>query len=556
MQEIIGANDDILFDLDQIKRISQDKSSLTDDQRDRIKRLPKRKREEVEKEILAKKEQEKKNFLRIWTLELEDKVKQSGLPPEVVSQILEMTSYAKDRNMTFIYDIERRIEHVKEQVKEAEKKKMEEAMKKDMAVVGAVTSAVIGAVVAGAVLSPYVQARYDKEEFEKRSEAYLDEKILPKLAMADEKPIVPVEPVRTYKKKQGSMYPESQHVLEKKHKDEWMDVLVKMAQDKAKAEGKEPPTPAQIVASYENSTEMEKKTTIRALKKKKPELAAQQEKEEKVHDQAVLAKGIERLRRKKAKKAARIAASKAKKAARENGQTVSSKRPKGARRAGGKQQSSVRPVPVEVIRGFSGTGKTALEEMRKPLSAEQVKREKEAFEKAETEKGIERFKRKQKEKEAKAAKREKARERMREQIALKKARIQSKGPRVAEREKTEKPVTITKETEKRVAPPKRPVVAKEDEKQLGKVKEFAKTPEGMAARNQAVQEQVTENKGPERLFDKGFSKFLAAAQERVQNGSKGLSATNNDKHREIQDWVNKKAADVFKYARRRYDKVA
>ena len=135
---------------------------------------------------------------------------------------------------------------------------------------GAVTGAVIGAVVAGAVLSPYVPVRYDKEEFEKRSETYLEEKIIPKLAMAAEKPVVPLEPVRTYPKKLGSMYPRSELALKEKHKSEWMDALVKMAQDKAKAEGKVPPTATEIIAAYENSTEMDKKTTIRGLKKKNP----------------------------------------------------------------------------------------------------------------------------------------------------------------------------------------------------------------------------------------------------------------------------------------------
>ena len=494
MQEVIGANDDILFDLEQIKLISQGEVRLTDAQKDKVNRLPRKKQEDVKKEILAKKEQEKKTFLRIWTLELEDKVKKSDLPPEVVSQILEMTSYAKDRNMTFIYDIERKIETLKEQVKEAERKKLEEAMEKDRAVMGAVTGAVIGAVVAGAVLSPYVQVRYDKEEFEKRSETYLEEKIIPKLAMAAEKPVVPLEPLRTYPKKLGSMYPRSELALKEKHKSEWMDALVKMVQDKAKAEGKTPPAAAEIIASYENSTEMEKKITNNALKKKNPKLAAQQKQEEKIHDQAVIAKGIERLRRKKAKTAAKI------ERAQKRQMTQAQQKTQGKKTKGSGKQ--IEP--------------------------------------------------KQKEKEARA----KAREKMQQQVALKKARLQSKGPRIAERERTEKPITITKEAEQKTERPQRPVVAKEEEKQLGKVKDFAKTPEGMAARTEAVREQITENKGPERLYDKGFSKFLAVAQERVQNQSKELSETADKRRQELQEKINKEGPNFFINAQRKYAKTA
>ena len=558
MQEIIGANDDILFDLEQIKLISQREVRLTGNQKDKVGRLPKKKQEQIKKEILAKKEQEKKTFLRIWTLELEEKVKRSGLPPEITSQILEMTSYAKDRNMTFIYDIERKIEALKEQVKEAERKKVEEAMEKDMAVIGAINTAVVGAVVAGAVLAPHVQVRYDKEEFEKRSETYMEEKVVPRLAMAAEKPIVPLEPVREYKKKQGSQYSESQVALDKKHNDEWMDILVQKTQAEQKAKGQKVQTYAEIVANFSKLSKMEQKTTINGLKRANQKLAARQEQETKANDKAVIEKGIARSLRKYREKEAKRAAALARKAARENGQTITQqKQSKGVRQAGDRQQPPIRPALDETIKDIPAGMKMAeLKEIRNPQFVERLKREKEAVERAETEKGMERFKRKQKEKEAKAAKREKARENMREQIALKKARIQSKGPRIAEREKTEKPITITKEMEQQVAPPWRPVVTKEDEKQLGKVKDFAKTPERMAAREQAFREQVTENKGPERLYDKGFSKFLAVAQERVQSESRGLSAAEVERRRRIQEKINREAPNIFLQARKKYSKVA
>ena len=313
MQEIIGSHDDILFDLEQIKLLSQKEVRLTGKQRGRISRLPRKKRDDVKKEILSKKEREKKTFLRIWTLELEDKVKRSNLPPEIVSQILELTTYAKDRDMTFIYNIEKKIDAIREQVRQAE----QEETRKQVEVGMKLGAGIAVAAVAAATVGAFVQAPFNKEEFEKKTVAYHENKIISDLVMAAERPIAPAEPVRTYPTKQGSKYPESHYRLEKKHKDEWMDVLVRDVQKKQKEAGKPVQTPEEIAASFESMHNVKKRVAMRALALENPELAARQKQEEEAQYKVELQKGIERLRRKHQEKAKKMAKFLAKQQAKE-----------------------------------------------------------------------------------------------------------------------------------------------------------------------------------------------------------------------------------------------
>ena len=74
MQEIIGQNDDIMFDLEQIKLLTQSKVELSRAEKERLDKIPlKKKREQKKEELLKKKEAEKKELTRIWILELEEK---------------------------------------------------------------------------------------------------------------------------------------------------------------------------------------------------------------------------------------------------------------------------------------------------------------------------------------------------------------------------------------------------------------------------------------------------------------------------------------------------
>jgi len=152
MRELIGTNADILFDLEQIKLLTREKTELNKSQQAEVDRLPSRKaRERAKEEMLAKKERRKREFLRMWTLELEEKVKASGLPTDIVNQILEMTVYARERDMTFIYDIERKIEKLKVEVQEAEAKKAANSKKKAVKSVTTTVGGTVGREVGKAV---------------------------------------------------------------------------------------------------------------------------------------------------------------------------------------------------------------------------------------------------------------------------------------------------------------------------------------------------------------------------------------------------------------------
>ena len=300
MPELIGQHEDILMDLELLKRYSQEKEVLSDNQKDSLKRLPKAKRDERKEEILKEQERAKKERLRIRTLELEDKVRRSDLPPDITGEILEMLAYAKDRNMTFIYSVEKKIEALEVKIKEAEIQKAQEEEKQMKAIQNATMAGV--AVVAGMALAPYVQVRFDKEEFEKRSEAFYEEKILTELVTAATKPIKAVEPKREYPKKTGSMYSKSHYELEKKHKSELMDILVKDVQKAGKAKQ----TPAEIIKSFEQMPAVKQRAAIRAIRLQNPALAAQQDMEKKLEEKATIDRGIVRLKRHKAIREAKL----------------------------------------------------------------------------------------------------------------------------------------------------------------------------------------------------------------------------------------------------------
>ena len=156
MQEIIGQNEDIMFDLEQIKLWTQSEVKLSRAEKEHLDKIPlKKKREQKKEELLKKKEAEKKEFTRIWILELEEKVHASDLPTEIKNQILELTTYARSRDMQFIYDVERKIKEVERQIKEHEQKEREKATKK----IQEATAGVAAAVVAGAVLAVLLQER-------------------------------------------------------------------------------------------------------------------------------------------------------------------------------------------------------------------------------------------------------------------------------------------------------------------------------------------------------------------------------------------------------------
>lgn len=151
-------------------------------------------------------------------------------------------------------------------------------------------------------LPPFVQIRFNDEQYEQATQEYYEETIIPELVQAPKKPIIPVEPKREYPKKQGAMLPKPQIELEQKHQDVWNKLLIQQVQDGQKQAGQKPQTDKEILSSFESLPNMKKKIAIRALKTQHPELVQQQAAEEKKAYEAQLKKNIERQKRKKEKK--------------------------------------------------------------------------------------------------------------------------------------------------------------------------------------------------------------------------------------------------------------
>lgn len=301
MQEMVGTYEDILFDLDQIKRLSQEEVSLPRELRERLERLPKKQRENRREEELKKQKEKKKEFLRIWTLEVEQKVQASDLPANIKGQILELTTYAKDRGMTFIYSIERKLETLKVQIQEAQEKKAREdaAFAKNASMEAMAVAAVVG----GVALAPFVQVRFNPEDYAKKTES-VAEKAVEELVQGAVKS---VPPERTYPTKTGAKYARSHYELEAKHKAELMDALVRQVQEQQKAQGKPIQSAAEIIKGYQQMPGVKQRATQRSLLAQNPELQKQQAMEKAQAEAVAMVKSIERLRRKHAAKEAKLA---------------------------------------------------------------------------------------------------------------------------------------------------------------------------------------------------------------------------------------------------------
>ncbi|MDY6407578.1 MAG: hypothetical protein SPL08_02585 [Pseudomonadota bacterium] len=385
MPELLGQHEDILTDIKLLKLYSQEEETLSDAQKAHLNRLPKSKRSARKEEILRNQEREKKERLRIRTLELEDKVKKSDLPSDITGEILEMLAYAKERDMTFMYSVEKKIEALEVKIHEAEIQKAQEEEKQMKALQNA---AMVGtAVVAGMALAPFVQVRYNKEEFEKQTVSVYEEKVLKELATAIQKPIVPLEPKRTYPKKQGDLYGKSHYKLAQKQEEELMDILVRDVQKS----GKTKQTREEIIQSFEQMPEVKKRATRRAIRLKNPELAARQDAEKKLEEKATIDRGIVRLKRKHA-----IREEKLKRAMERRRQQLNQNLILRVQRVQNKEpritaRSTTQRPPL--VKGISPAAKqaqmapTAMKEEKKGISARLLKVEQRASEKGEM-KGI------------------------------------------------------------------------------------------------------------------------------------------------------------------------
>ena len=295
MQEIIGQNDDILFDLEQIKLLTQSEVTLSRAEKERLDKIPlKKKREQEKEELLKKKEAERKEFTRIWILELEEKVHASDLPSEIKNQILELTTYARSRDMKFIYDVERKIKEVQRQIKEHEQKEMEKASEK----IQEATAGVAAAVVAGAVLGPFIQVRYNEEEFNKKATKTYETRTLDELASGI------IKEVKQYNhpKKQGSRYSQKHDTVMKTQQDEIADIMVRDTQRKQKEAGLPVQDAETIKANIEKMHPVKKRYAEKAIYIHNPELKQRHEEQKKEVSAEEILKGIIRAKRRQEEK--------------------------------------------------------------------------------------------------------------------------------------------------------------------------------------------------------------------------------------------------------------
>ena len=294
MQELIGKNEDILFDLEQIKLATQEPVQLSCEEKERLETFfPEHKEQEKEK-ILKKKETERKEFMRIWVLELEEKVHQSDLPIEIKNQILELTTFVRSRDMKFIYDVERKIKEVQRQIKEHEQKESErknQEKRNDMAEVAAV-------VVGGAVLGPFIHVRYNEEEFNKKIEKTYTDKTLVELAQGQVKEIKQYH----YPKKQGSRYSKKNDDVVQKQQAEIADIMVRDTQRKQKEAGLPVQDAETIKANIEKMHPVKKRYAEKAIYIQNPELKQRHEEQKKEVSSEEILKGVVRAKRRQEEK--------------------------------------------------------------------------------------------------------------------------------------------------------------------------------------------------------------------------------------------------------------
>ena len=294
MQELIGKNEDILFDLEQIKLAAQEPVQLSREEKERLETFfPEHKEQEKEK-ILKKKETERKEFMRIWVLELEEKVHQSDLPIEIKNQILELTTFARSRDMKFIYDVERKIKEVQRQIKEHEQKESErknQEKQNDMAEVAAV-------VVGGAVLGPFIHVRYNEEEFNKKATKTYETKTLDELASGV------IKEVKQYNhpKKKGSQYSQKHDTVTKTQQDEIADIMVRDTQRKQKEAGLPVQDAETIKANIEKMHPVKKRYAEKAIYVQNPELKQRHDEQKKEVSAEEILKGIVRAKRRREEK--------------------------------------------------------------------------------------------------------------------------------------------------------------------------------------------------------------------------------------------------------------
>lgn len=158
-------------DVDVLRKLQNTDVVLTDSQKEELKKLPKNKQEEKEKEFIKANEEEKLKRRMLLVSELEDKIRAAGLPAEATDRLLALVQQAKDNNWKFSPDAINKLEKAKQDELAKEQKKQEENTQG-----GDIFVPVVAGIAATTAASAFM-AQGAKQEEEKTTESKLTRRI-------------------------------------------------------------------------------------------------------------------------------------------------------------------------------------------------------------------------------------------------------------------------------------------------------------------------------------------------------------------------------------------
>lgn len=294
MQIQLNLNDDILFDLEQVRLLSQRRVVLNRAQKQAVRSLPLARRAAEKERLIAERTTVKKVYIRQWLDKIEEKVRLSDLPADLVNRILSMTTAIKNRGMTFTYDAEKVLTQLEVDVRQAERTKNASPAVPAEPQMAAAAPAVL--------LAPFVHVRFNAQEYDKRLDTYVADKILPQLGTGTVKPLPLRKPDPV---KPGSLYSKKHYMAEAKKEADLNRALVQKVQDSARAAGKPVPDEQTILRDYNALAPVQKRWVAKKIYKDNPRLKERHDEMAKTIAAKEIAKGAARLRRKHAQKEAR-----------------------------------------------------------------------------------------------------------------------------------------------------------------------------------------------------------------------------------------------------------
>ena len=298
MQIQLNLNDDILFDLEQVRLLSQRRVVLNHAQKQAVRSLPLACRAAEKERLIAERTAAKKVYIRQWLDKIEEKVRLSDLPADLVNRILSMTTAIKNRGMTFTYDAEKVLTQLEVDVRQAEQAKREASAPQTT------PQDIMAAAAPAVLLAPFVHVRFNAQEYDKRLDTYVADKILPQLGTGTVKPLPLRKPDPV---KPGSLYSKKHYMAQAKKESDLHQALIKQVQESAHAAGKPVPEASAILNDYKALAPVRKRWLERKIYKDNPKLKERHDQMAKIIAAREIAKGAARLRRKHAQKEARRA---------------------------------------------------------------------------------------------------------------------------------------------------------------------------------------------------------------------------------------------------------